>query len=132
MKICPKCKMQIDAEYECPMCHCTITYEPKVFEQKEKYVFNKYFLLHTIKNCWFSVLCFFAVLIRFMMKPQISGYFCYIILLLCISIFSSLFQRKFSKYLQWKYSKNYSEYAINYTKIISGGLAVLLTFFWLK
>ncbi len=129
MKICPRCKMQIDAENECPMCHATITYEPKICGLKEKYIFNKYFLLHLIKNSWYSFLCFIIVLIRFTVKPHFSGYFGYIALLLCISIFASLFQRKFSKYLQWKYSKDYSEYAANYTKIISGGLAVLLSFF---
>lgn len=121
--------MRIDAENECPMCHTTITYEPKVFEQKEKYIFNKYLLLHLIKNSWYSILCFIIVLIRFIMKPHFSEFSIYIILLLCISILASLFQRKFSKYLQWKYSKDYSEYAVNYTKIVSGGLAVLLSFF---
>ena len=44
MKICPRCKMRIDAEYECPMCHATITYEPEVCEKKEKYIFNRYLL----------------------------------------------------------------------------------------
>lgn len=129
MKICPKCKMRIDAENECPMCHTTITYEPKVSGQKEEYIFNKYFLLHLIKNCWYSILCTIIVIIQFVIKPYFSGHFVYITLLICISIFSSLFQRKLSKYLQWKYSKDYSEYAVNYTKIISGGLAVLCTFF---
>ena len=129
MKICPRCKMRIDAENECPMCHTTITYEPKVCEQKEKYIFNKYFVLNLIKNSWYSILCFIIVLIRFLIKPHVSEHLAYITLLLCISIFASLFQRKFSKYLQRKYSSDHSEYAVNYTKIISGGLAVLLTFF---
>ena len=129
MKICPTCKMRIDAENECPMCHTTITYEPKVFEEREKYVFNKYLLLHLFKNSWFSILCLITVFIRFVIKPHLSGYFICIILSLCISIFASLFQRKFSKHLQWKYSKAYSEYAVNYTKIVSGGLAVLISFF---
>ncbi len=129
MKICPRCKMRLDAENECPMCHTTITYEPKVCEQKEKYIFNKYLLSHLIKNSWYSIVCFIIVLIRFVINPHFSGKSIYITLLLCISIFASLFQRKFSKYLQWKYSKDYSEYAANYTKIVSGGLAVLLSFF---
>ena len=129
MKICPRCKMRMDAENECPMCHTTITYEPKVCEQKEKYIFNKYLLSHLIKNSWYSILCFIIVLIRFVIKPHFSGCSIYIALLLCISIFASLFQRKFSKYLQWKYSKDYSEYAVNHTKIIFGELTVLLSFF---
>lgn len=129
MKICPRCKMRIDAEYECPMCHATITYEPEVCEKKEKYIFNKYLLSHLIKNSWYSIICFTIVLIRFVIKLHFSRCFIYIIILLCISILTSLFQRKFSKYLQWKYSEWYSEYAVNYTKIISGGLAVLLSFF---
>lgn len=126
MKICPICKMRIDAENECPMCHTTITYEPTVFEEKEKYRFNKHLLLHLIKNCWFAVLCLIIVLARFFIKPYFSVY---ITLLLCLSLSASLFQRKLSKYLQWKYSKDYSAYAVNYTKIVSGGLAVLLSFF---
>ena len=129
MKICPRCKMRIDAENECPMCHTTITYEPEVCEQKEKYIFNKYLLLYLGKNSWFSILCIIIILIRFIIKPHFSGYFIYIVLLLCISILASLFQRNLSKYLQWKYSKGYSEYAAIYTKIVSGGLAILLSFF---
>ena len=74
MKICPRCKMRIDAEYECPMCHATITYEPEVCEKKEKYIFNKYLLSHLIKNSWYSILCFIIVLIRLVIKPHFSGY----------------------------------------------------------
>ena len=58
MKICPRCKMRIDAEYECPMCHVTITYEPEVCEKKEKYIFNKYLLSHLIKNSWYKTKVF--------------------------------------------------------------------------
>ena len=127
MKICPRCKMQIDAENECPMCYTTITYEPKVCGEKEKYIFNKYFISHLIKNSWYSLLCFIIVFIRFVTKPHFSVYFVYIAFSLCISIFISLFQRKISKKLQWKYSEGYCEYAVIYTKIVSGGLAVLLS-----
>lgn len=128
MKICPICKMQIDAENECPICHSSITYEPKISSESEKYILNKYLFFYFIKNCWYSFLCFAIVLIRFILNTQLSGYYIYIALLLCISIITSLFQRKFSKFLQWKYSKNFSEYAVNYTKITSGGLAVILSF----
>ena len=101
----------------------------EIFEEKEKYIFNKYLLSHLIKNSWYSIICFTIVLIRFVIKLHFSRCFIYIIILLCISILTSLFQRKFSKHLEWKYSKGYSEYAVNYTKIVSGGLAVLLSFF---
>ena len=103
--------MQIDAENECPICHSSIMYEPKISSESEKYILNKYLFFYFIKNCWYSFLCFAIVLIRFILNTQLSGYYIYIALLLCISIITSLFQRKFSKFLQWKYSKNFSEYA---------------------
>jgi hypothetical protein len=53
MKICPKCKMTVDAENECPICYNTITYEPKVAVTKEKYVYNKYFWGTYLKICGF-------------------------------------------------------------------------------
>ena len=132
MKICPTCKMTIDAENECPICHTTITYEPKVAGDKEKYVYNKYFFWHTIKNSWFSVLCFIVALIRLIAKHQFSPQYlmCYIFILalLLISLLISTFQRKFSRFLQWKYSKGYSEYVANYTKVILCAIAVLQAF----
>ncbi len=132
MKICPTCKMQIDAENECPICYTTITYEPKVSADKEKYVYNKYFFRHLIKKLWFSVLCFIIALIRLIAKHQFSPQYslCYVVIfvLLLISLLISVFQRKFSLFLQWKYSKDYSEYVANYTKIIFGAVAILQAF----
>lgn len=132
MKNCPKCKMTVDAENECPICHTTITYEPKVAETKEKYVYNKYFFRHLIKNSWFSVMCFMIVALRLIAKHQFSPQYllCYvgIFILLSISVLISVFQRRLSRFLQWKYSKDYSKYLANYTKIILCTFAVLQAF----
>ena len=132
MKICPTCKMTIDSENECPICYTTITYEPTVSADKEKYVYNKYFLGYMIKNLWFSVLCLLVVIARLIVKhqfvPHFLLYYCLIALAICISILISFFKRKFSRFWQRKYSKEYSEYYANYSIIISGVIAVLLAF----
>ena len=132
MKICPTCKMTVDAENECPICYTTITYEPKVSADKEKYVYNKYFFWHVIKNSWFSVACFIIVALRLISKHQFSPQYllCYvgIFILLLISVLISVFQRRLSRFLQWKYSKDYSEYLANYSKIILCAVAVLQAF----
>lgn len=132
MKICPKCKMTVDAENECPICYNTITYEPKVAVTKEKYVYNKYFLRYTFKNMWFSVLCLMVVILRLILKHQFvlhfCLYYCLIALAICISFLISFFKRKFSRFWQRKYSKEYSEFYANYAVIILGVIAVLLSF----
>ena len=129
MKTCPNCKMTVNADSECPFCHTTITYEPIVNSEREKYVFNKYLVWHIVKQCGFSFACLIAVLLRMIIKkPTFDKYS--IILLACISVsvIFSLFERKISTHYQWKYSADYSLFRAIAIKLFFGAVAVLFSF----
>ena len=129
MKKCPNCKMIVDADNECPFCYATITYEPIVNRDKEKYVFNKYFIWHLIKQCWFSMLCLIIVVIRlFCIRNTLDSFVLFPIVCLLVSLIGSLFGRKITKYMQWKYSEGYSEFRTVSIKYITGVLAILFSF----
>lgn len=129
MKICPNCKMTVDADCECPICHTTITYEPICDSDKEKYVFNKYFFLYLLKQCWFSVLCMIIVIITMLFtQEEFKLISLFPILFAVISLVESIFRRRITRYIQWKYSKEYSEYKTGETKIVSGIFAVVFAF----
>ena len=129
MKKCPNCKMIVDADNECPFCYTTITYEPIVNADKEKYVFNKYFIWHLIKQSWFSLLCLIVVILRFVIvKPELDYFLLFPIVFIFISLQFSFFGRKITKVMQWKYSEEYSEFRMVGIKVLTGFLAVLFSF----
>ncbi len=129
MKICPICKMTVDADNECPFCGNTITYEPAGDSKREKLKFNKYLLLYLLKHCWFSVACLITVIVRLIVKqPKMDLYFILIIFLTACSIIISLFERKLISYAQWKYSPNYAVYAVHISKLLFGIAAVVFSF----
>ncbi|MBQ9121777.1 MAG: hypothetical protein IJY12_05405 [Clostridia bacterium] len=129
MKICPTCKMTVDAEAECPICGTTVTYEPKAPAEREKYVFNRYLVWYLFKHCWFSLLCFGVVLVRWILRsPQIDPYFFMILFLLAASLAFGVFERKIRQALLWKYSERYAAFTATFTKLISGAIAVVFAF----
>lgn len=129
MKTCPNCKMTVNADSECPFCHTTITYEPTVNSEKEKYVFNKYFVWHIVKQCGFSFACLIAVLIRMILKkPTFDKYSLIIFACISVSVIFSLFQKKLCAYFQWKYSAEYSLFRSIVIKLFFGAAAVLFSF----
>jgi len=129
MKVCPNCKMTVDAESECPFCYTTLTYEPVSNSVNEKYVFNQYFVLYLVKQSWFSILCLIIVLIRMLCIKTEFNPFCVIpFLSVGISLLFSFFQREITKYMQWKYSEEYSSFRVAIAKIATGMLAVLFSF----
>ena len=71
MKKCNVCKCIVDEISECPICGNTITYEPPCMEDKERFVFNKYYLLYLLKNTWFAILCtVIGIVIAITAKPD--------------------------------------------------------------
>jgi len=129
MKKCPTCKMTVDADNECPFCYTTITYEPVVFCDKETHVWNKYFVRYWIKRCWFSLLCFVIVLLRWIfVKAALPYAFLLPLLLAGLSLLLSILERKVASGMQWKYSEGYSAFKAVWGKVLFGALAVLLAF----
>ena len=128
MKKCPLCKMIVDAKYECPICYTTITYEPEFYSNTEKYVYNKYFLGYLIRQNWFSMLCLIFVIFRIFSVQTHSILFCIISVLAAVfSLIVSIFQRQIAKYIQWKYSEDYSQYEVLKEKVVSGIVAVVFS-----
>ena len=129
MKKCPNCKMTVDADTECPFCYTTITNEPTCDRKKEKYILNRYFVSYLLKQSWFSMLCLIIVVIRlFCIRNSLDSFVLFPIVCLLVSLIGSLFGRKITKNMQWKYSEGYSEFRTVSIKYITGVLAILFSF----
>ena len=129
MKKCPTCKMTVNADNECPFCYTSIIYEKETLSDKEEYVWNKYFVWYLIKQSWFSLLCFIIVTIRlFYIRDALDAYVIVPTLFLLVSFIFSLFGRKITSFMYWKYSEDYSAFRTVLTKVIAGALAVLFSF----
>lgn len=129
MKKYPTCQMIVDADNECPFCYTTLTYEPEVFADKEKYVWNKYLVLYFVKKTWLSVLCTIVVLLKFVFtKTEFDTFLLFPIALAGFSLLLSFCGRTMTKNWEWKYSQGYSEYRTLALKVFTGLLAVVLSF----
>lgn len=129
MKQCPTCKMTVDAEAECPICGTTVTYEPSVPAEKERWVFNRYLLRYMLIRCWFSLLCLGTVLIRMILcAPPVDRYLFMILFLAIASLVFGVFERGLRKALLWKYTERHAAISTTFTKILSGAMAVLFSF----
>lgn len=128
MKKCPLCTMIVDGEYECPICQTTLTYEPEIPDcQCEELVFNQYLVIHLAKNMWFSLLCvIISVVELILLKPDIIPLLVAAIILLGLSLFFSLFQRRIILWVQWKYSEQAARWYVLWVKYVFGALGVLV------
>lgn len=130
MKKCPTCQMIVDADNECPFCATTLTYEPKCDAESERLVWNKYLLIYIAKNIWFSLACCIVGLVKiFIARPQISVLLFSAGACALISLIVSIFQRRFSKTMTWKYSEDYIPFKISMWKYLLGGISIILFVF---
>ena len=126
MKVCPKCHMTVDAQGECPFCYTTLTYEPTVHSDKERYVLNKYLLLYLLKQSWFSLLCLIVVALKVALTQRaFTTYHLLPLLFLVVSLQFSILGRSIARDIQWKYSESYAVVWTAGVKICTGLLAVL-------
>ena len=134
MKKCNICKSVVDAREECPICGNTLTYEPPVMEDREHFVFNKYFALYLLKNAWFAIFCtVIAAVMLILAKDFTIGHLIVGVFLLMATYLFSIFQRKYeSLVIQWSNSEEYSKrkaaaakYAVGSASLIYFLLAVL-------
>ncbi len=105
MKLCPKCNMQVDAEYDCPICGTSLTYEKETYEDTEKLLLNKYLVIHLLKKCRFPLLLLITLSILLINKPLeekwifLLGAFAFLI----IWAFAVLYKRRISADLKSRY-----------------------------
>lgn len=129
MKKCPVCNMVVDADNECPICNTSIFYEDKVPKQKEKFIFNKYYIIYMLKKCWFSIACLIFVIIKWIVSDLQFDY----IHLLCpfyslIAVIFALFHRQIARHTTWKYSKEYADFRVLNIILVFSFLGVVLSF----
>ena len=129
MKKCNVCQCIVDEISECPICGNTLTYEPTVTEDREHFVFNKYYYIYLLKNAWFAVFCTIASIIILIVDTPTSSYSLRFILpaivLLIASLADSFFKRSQYKRLLKIYSERRANYMITYDKYLYGTVAVI-------
>ena len=129
MKVCPLCKSTVDEPYSCPICHTTLTYEPDCYSHREKFVFNKYFVLYLAGKCWFSVLCLLIVLARMLIvRTAALEMLKFCVPFAVISLGISLFERQLVRLNLWRYTEVYATYSVKWPKFVFGFLAALFSF----
>ncbi|MBQ1195635.1 MAG: hypothetical protein IIX44_05255 [Clostridia bacterium] len=110
MKKCNICNCIVDEISECPICGNTITYEPTVTEDKEKFVWNKYYLIYLLKNTWFASICtVIGLVIAIITKPELDTTLILAIALLIASFLFGVFNRRYARAIQWKYSEKWAK-----------------------
>lgn len=112
-------------EHECPICQSTLTYEPLCADETEHLVLNRYYLLYTVKNAWFSLLCCIWGIIRLFTAPFSPLWVpACILCLLCLLI--SVFQWQIASGFTHKYSEEYAPFKVGLIKFSSGAISALL------
>ena len=126
MKKCNICNCIVDEISECPICGNTLTYEPTVMEEKERFVFSKYYTIYLLKNTWFAILCtIIGIVITINSKPEFDTTLALAILMLLASFGFGIWNRNYARAIQWKYSKNWAKNKAFLSQIISGILALV-------
>ena len=126
MKKCNVCKCIVDEIRECPVCGNALTYEPPCMEDKEKFVFNKYYLLYLLKNTWFAILCtVIGIVIAITAKPDFDITVALAIAMLVASFLFGIFRRRYAHAIQWKYSEKYTNIRAIGAQFTTGILAIV-------
>ena len=127
MKKCNVCQSIVDTYEECPICGNTLTYEPPVMEDREHFVFNKYFALYLLKNMWFAIFCtIVAAVMLILAKDFTVGHLIIGIFLLIATYLFSIFQRTYeSLVIQWCHSEDYSKRKAAAAKYAVGSAALI-------
>lgn len=126
MKKCNVCGCIVDEKSECPICGNTLTYEPPCMEDREKFVFNRYYLLYLLKNTWFAILCtVIGIVIAITAKPDFDITVALAIAMLVASFLFGIFRRRYAHAIQWKYSEKYTNIRAIGAQFTTGILAIV-------
>ena len=127
MKKCNVCGCIVDTYEECPVCGNTLTCVPPVMEDREHFVFNKYFALYLLKNTLFAIFCTIAATVMLILAKDFTvGHLIIGIILLVATYLFSIFQRKYeSLVVQWCHSEAYSKRKAAAAKYAVGSAALI-------
>ena len=96
-------------------------------EDRERFVFNKYYYIYLIKCTWFSILCTVAsAVICIIMKPTAPAFLVPAVFSLILSLITAFFKRKLYPHLIYKYNEQYAKGFIDYIKYFLGVTSVIL------
>lgn len=132
MKVCPKCKMTVDAHTDCPVCKNDLTKEPYADAKGESYAFNKYLIPYLFRKHTFSIVCVAAVIVRMILSWSYLNWYC-LLSLFCVflSAFISLFKNRILSMEMWRFTEIYAEMRISIAKYAAGVIGVVISlFFW--
>ena len=126
MKKCNVCNCIVDEKSECPICGNTLTYEKASLDEKEHYVFNKYYLIYLLKKSWFSIACLIygivtAIIFRHSLNVLMATAALCIVLSLCLSVF----ERQYARSIRWKFNKEYSLQHTSLYKYLFGIVSII-------
>jgi hypothetical protein len=126
MKKCNVCGCIVDEKSVCPICGNTITYEPPCMKDKEHFVFSKNYLLYLLKNTWFALLCtIIGSVITIITKPAFDVTLILAITMLITSFLYGIFNRRYARAIQWKYSEKLSKWHAFLSQFTAGFLALV-------
>ena len=126
MKKCNVCGCIVDEKSVCPICGNTLTYEPTVTEDKEKFVWNKYYLIYLLKTSWFSVACLIYGIATAIICPNCLNKLMAIATFFTLaSLILSVFERQYASKIRWRFTKEYSFAYTKLYKYITGIVAII-------
>ena len=95
-------------------------------EDKEKFVFNKYYLVYLLKNTWFASICtVIGSVIAIITKPELDTTLILAIALLIASFLFGIFSRSYARAIQWKYSEKWAKNRAYWSQFTAGILALV-------
>jgi len=132
VKICPNCKMTVDAHCECPICKKPITNVPYSDRNGERYKLNKYFFPYFLRKCALPIVCTLSVAFKIVLFG-INHYLLFAMGLICIafSYLEFLFHNLLNSIFSIIYSESFLDSAFNKsTKYLALIFAVIFLFLW--
>jgi len=131
MKQCPRCRMTLRADAECPICGESLLYEAPSPAEREKILFNRYYLWYLFRTVWFSLACAVFVGVRICMAwPPAGELWITAAVLSLAALLSAVFQRKTLAVLKSQYAEWRAWYNLYFIKYIFAIVAVILSFFF--
>ena len=127
MKQCPRCRMTVDEDSECPFCQETLTYEPSIPELSEHIVFNRYYWIYKLKTMWFSLACLIFCFVRLIMAKEFWYPNMFLFGLACF--FVSLAQRPLILFLRDSLVEERAYTTVEAVKYILGVLCIFVALF---
>lgn len=125
MKQCPHCRSVVDDDTACKICGTTLTYEPPIGADREKYALCRETYLYYLKQ-YLPILLSAVVTVPLLCLSGTNPFRLMSLLILLIGIAVTAFERLFAKGMQWKYHYNadYAAFRARLSVYMLSGLAV--------